>query len=507
MPSLRPFRAGSERATRAFFPRPIRLRLRRQALPRTSAQRCDQSLTMTFESLGLPEPLLRAVADAGYAEPTTVQAAAIPPALAGTDLMVAAATGSGKTASFILPALNRVLAARADTSKRREKGTVYGPRILVLTPTRELAMQIAKAAAMYGRHVPGLRIATVVGGVPYPAQLKALRGPLDILISTPGRLLDHLQTGKAVLEHVDMLVLDEADRMLDMGFIDDITTIADHVPKARQTVMYSATFIGHVARLAQNLLRDPQRVDVASHTDTHANIEQRLHWADNFAHKNALLDHILTQREVEQALVFTSTQIDADRLADRLAQMGHAVASLHGGMPQGRRNRVLQALRSRQLRILVATDVAARGIDVPTISHVVNYGLPMKPEDYVHRIGRTGRAGRDGLAVTLAERMDAGMIRRIQQFTTQPIPVATIGGLEPKTAAPKAFAERPAGRGRPPVQRAHAPHPSRAPARANPFDRPLPARDERAGPARRPGPAAFKGRGKPQRPRVGGFSR
>ena len=167
----------------------------------------------------------------------------------------------------------------------------------------------------------------------------------------------------------------------------------------------------------------PQRVDVASHTDTHANIEQRLHWADNFAHKNALLDHILTQREVEQALVFTSTQIDADRLADRLAELGHAVASLHGGMPQGRRNRVLQGLRSRQLRILVATDVAARGIDVPTISHVINYGLPMKPEDYVHRIGRTGRAGRDGLAVTLAERMDAGMIRRIQQFTTQPIPV------------------------------------------------------------------------------------
>ena len=296
--------------------------------------------------------------------------------------------------------------------------------------------------------MPGLRVATVVGGVPYPAQLKALRGPLDILISTPGRLLDHLQTGKAVLEHVEMLVLDEADRMLDMGFIDDITTIADHVPAARQTVMYSATFIGHVARLAQNLLREPQRVDVASHTDTHANIEQRLHWADNFAHKNALLDHILTQREVEQALVFTSTQIDADRLADRLAQLGHAVASLHGGMPQGRRNRVLQGLRSRQLRILVATDVAARGIDVPTISHVVNYGLPMKPEDYVHRIGRTGRAGRNGLAVTLAERMDAGMIRRIQQFTTQQIPAATIGGLEPKSAAAEGVRQR-AGRSRP----------------------------------------------------------
>jgi superfamily II DNA/RNA helicase len=472
---------------------------------------------MTFDTLGLPEPLLRAVVDAGYAAPTDVQSAAIPPAIAGTDLMVAAATGSGKTASFILPALNRVLAARADLTKRRDKGTVYGPRILVLTPTRELALQIAKAAATYGRHVAGLRVTTVVGGVPYPAQLKALRGPLDILIATPGRLLDHLQTGKAVLENVEMLVLDEADRMLDMGFIDDITTIADHLPTARQTVMYSATFIGHVARLAQNLLRDPKRVDVASHTDTHANIEQRLHWADNYAHKNALLDHILTQREVEQALVFTSTQIDADRLADRLAELGHAVASLHGGMPQGRRNRVLQGLRSRQLRILVATDVAARGIDVPTISHVVNYGLPMKPEDYVHRIGRTGRAGRNGLAVTLAERMDAGMIRRIQQFTTQSIAVATIGGLEPKTAQPKVFAHAPAGRfdaQRP--QERRRPFAERAPsrdfapravARANPFDRALPVRDDRSAPARRPGPAAFKGRGNPQRPRAGGFTR
>jgi superfamily II DNA/RNA helicase len=210
--------------------------------------------------------------------------------------------------------------------------------------------------------------------------------------------------------------------------------------------MYSATFAGHVGRLAQNLLRDPKRIDVASHTDTHVNIEQRLHWADNANHKNALLDHILTQKEMEQALVFTSTQRDADWLADRLAGMGHHVASLHGGHPQGRRNRVLQGLRNRQLKILVATDVAARGIDVPTISHVINYGLPMKAEDYVHRIGRTGRAGRNGLAVTLAERMDTGMIRRIQQFTTQMIPVATVLGLEPQTPAPKMFAARPEAR-------------------------------------------------------------
>jgi len=401
---------------------------------------------MSFDSLGLHEALIRAVKDAGYDNATDVQARAIPPALAGLDVMVSASTGSGKTASFILPALQGVLAARGDNTKRREKGVVYGPRTLVLCPTRELAMQVAKAADTYGRHVQGLRVATVVGGVPYGAQLKALRGPLDILISTPGRLLDHLQTGKAVLENVEMLVLDEADRMLDMGFIDDIQTIADHLPAKRQTVMYSATFAGHVGRLAQNLMQDPQRIDVASHTDTHENIEQRLHWADNGAHKNALLDHILTERDMEQALVFTSTQRDADWLADRLADMGHAAASLHGGMPQGRRTRVLQGLRTKHLRVLVATDVAARGIDVPTISHVINYGLPMKAEDYVHRIGRTGRAGRNGLAVTLAERMDAGMIRRIQQFTTQNIPVATVAGLEPRSPEPKMYAPRPEGR-------------------------------------------------------------
>ena len=405
---------------------------------------------MSFETLGLNEALTKAVAASGYETATEVQTQAIPPALAGTDLMVSASTGSGKTAAFILPALQRVLASRADTTQKRERGVIYGPRVLVLCPTRELAMQVAKAAATYGRFVPGLRVATVVGGVPYPAQIAALRGALDILISTPGRLLDHLQTGKCVLENVEMLVLDEADRMLDMGFIDDINTIADSIPATRQTVMFSATFLGHVGRLAQNLLRDPKRIDVASHTDTHENIEQRLHWADNVNHKNALLDHILTQREMEQALVFTSTQRDADWLADRLADMGHHVASLHGGHPQGRRNRVLQGLRNKQLKILVATDVAARGIDVPSISHVINYGLPMKAEDYVHRIGRTGRAGRNGLAITLGERMDVGMIRRIQQFTTQSIPVAVVEGLEPKSPEPKMFAARgegaPAGR-------------------------------------------------------------
>jgi superfamily II DNA/RNA helicase len=415
---------------------------------------------MSFESLNLNEVLTRALNAAGYTEPTEVQASAIPAALAGRDLMVSSRTGSGKTASFMLPALTRILAQREQAAAERKaagpaqaqgnghrvapfSNATRGPRILVLAPTRELAMQVAKAASDYGRYVQGLRVATVVGGVPYGAQLAALRGPLDILIATPGRLIDHLNSGKCQLGNVEMLVLDEADRMLDMGFIDDIRLIVDATPKQRQTAMYSATFGGNVGRLAQDLLRDPQRIEASSQTESHADIEQRLHWADDFEHKNALLDHILTTREMEQAVVFTSTQRDADWLADRLHDMGHSVASLHGGMPQGRRTRVLQGLRSKHLRVLVATDVAARGIDVPSISHVINYGLPMKEEDYVHRIGRTGRAGRAGLAVTLAERRDSGMMHRIQRYTTQRIPVATIEGLEPKRAEPPKPFDRP----------------------------------------------------------------
>jgi superfamily II DNA/RNA helicase len=447
---------------------------------------------MTFQTLGLQEPLTRALAAAGYTDPTAVQAQAIPAAMAGEDLMVSSRTGSGKTASFMLPALTLVLKAREEQRLAREKtqsaapggptntsgpgrhpregregrgrrdfgrdgprdarfdgargyAPPSGPRVLVLCPTRELAMQVAKSAMDYGRYVPHLSVATVVGGVPYAAQLRALRGPLDILIATPGRLIDHLGAGKAVLDNIQMLVLDEADRMLDMGFIDDINHITSNTPNTRQTVMFSATFAGGVGHLARELLREPQRIDVASHTDTHADIEQRLHWADDFMHKNALLDHILTRQEVDQALVFTSTQRDAEVLADRLAEMGHSVEALHGGMPQGRRNRVLQNMRNKRVRVLVATDVAARGLDVPTISHVINFGLPMKEEDYVHRIGRTGRAGRTGLAVTLAERRDFGMIQRIQRFTTQRMPVATITGLEPKRVEPKPLA-RPGGK-------------------------------------------------------------
>ncbi|MBC7941670.1 MAG: DEAD/DEAH box helicase, partial [Chitinophagaceae bacterium] len=385
---------------------------------------------MSFENLNLHATLVRAVADAGYTQATDVQLQAIPAALAGRDLMVSSNTGSGKTASFVLPALMKVMAARdaraaaekAEKAEKAERATPAvnptgqalprgprpanlssGPRVLVLTPTRELALQVSKAVSDYGRHVPGLRVATVVGGVPYGAQLKALRGPLDVLIATPGRLIDHMESGKAILANIEILVLDEADRMLDMGFIDPIHHIAAATPKARQTMMYSATFSGTVGRLAQELLNNPLRIEISSQTEAHADIEQRLHWADDFEHKNALLDSILTTKDMEQAVVFTSTQRDADWLADRLADLGHHVASLHGGHPQGRRTRVLQGLRNKQLKILVATDVAARGIDVPSISHVINFGLPMKEEDYVHRIGRTGRADKSGKALTFVD--------------------------------------------------------------------------------------------------------
>ncbi|HMZ02567.1 MAG TPA: DEAD/DEAH box helicase, partial [Burkholderiaceae bacterium] len=405
---------------------------------------------MSFDTLGLAPAILKSVQAAGYENPTDVQAQTIPPAMEGHDLRVCSNTGSGKTAAFVLPALQRVLAARQDPAQRRPKGQAFGPRVLVLAPTRELAIQVAKAAEVYGSEIPGLKIATVVGGVPYGAQLAALRKPLDLLIATPGRLIDHLESGKAILGHVELLVLDEADRMLDMGFIEDIERIAESLPVGRQTIMVSATFAGQVGRLADQILREEaQRIEVATHTDSHENIEQQLMWADDLQHKAAMLEQLLTDRELQQAVIFTSTQRDADELAAHLYDLGHRVAPLHGGMPQGRRNRTLTALRRGELRVLVATDVAARGIDVPTISHVINFGMPLKAEDYVHRIGRTGRAGRSGRAITLAERRDVSMIRRIQQFTTQAIPVSTLEGLEPKRPVPELFPRTPRHMDRP----------------------------------------------------------
>lgn len=383
-------------------------------------------LVSPFSGLGLHEQIVDAVSRAGYTTPTAVQAAAIPAALLGDDLMVSSATGSGKTASFVLPTLQRLVANPGRPAPGR------GPRALFLSPTRELSLQITKACETYGRTLRWLRVASVVGGMPYGAQLRALRGSLDVLIATPGRLLDLLTSGRVTLASVETFVLDEADRMLDMGFIEDIEAIANAIPRSRQTLLFSATLGGKVGDLAGNLMRTPRRIEIATPPAATKAITQRLHWADGRVHKDKLLDRLLADPTIDQAVVFTSTQRDAERLAESLQADGHAVSALHGGMPQGLRSRTLSALRQRRLRVLVATDVAARGIDVPTITHVINYGLPIQVEDYVHRIGRTGRAGRSGLAVTLAEHAEVRTIRRIERFTDAKIPVSTLEGLEPR---------------------------------------------------------------------------
>ncbi|AZW16526.1 DEAD/DEAH box helicase [Bordetella hinzii] len=383
-----------------------------------------QGNVMSFEDLGLSPSILSALQTAGFTEPTPVQAAAIPRALAGADLMVSSQTGSGKTAAFMLPALNRVAGLSPN------KGV--GVQILVLTPTRELALQVADATATYGANLPGLRATTVVGGVPYGAQLKALSRRVDVLVATPGRLIDHLKAGRVKLSTVHTLVLDEADRMLDMGFIEDIETIIERLPESRQTLLFSATLDGSVARLAEKMMREPERIEIAGHRDKHANITQSLLYADDASHKMRLLDHLLRDTRLDQAIVFTATKRGADDLADRLAEQGFAAAALHGDMNQRQRTRTLTQLQRGQVRVLVATDVAARGIDVQGISHAVNFDLPLQAEDYVHRIGRTGRAGRDGLAYTLAVHSERHKVRRIEHYIGQTITPETIAGLEPQ---------------------------------------------------------------------------
>ena len=391
---------------------------------------------MSFDSLGLAPSLLSSIERTGFTTPTPVQMAAIPPAMAGSDLMVSSQTGSGKTAAFMLPALNRI------AQKPANKGR--GVQVLVLTPTRELALQVSEATATYGSNLDDLRIATVVGGMPYGAQLKALSRRVDVLVATPGRLLDHLQARRVDLSTVHTLVLDEADRMLDMGFIDDINTIVDRTPQDRQTLLFSATLDGTVAKLAARMMRDPQRIEMASPSDRHANITQTLLYADDAGHKLRLLDHILRDAEMGQAIVFTATKRGADDLAEHLADTGFSVMALHGDMNQRQRSRTLTEVQDGRVRVLVATDVAARGIDVQAISHAINYDLPMQPEDYVHRIGRTGRAGRDGLAYTLAVHGERHKVRRIEHFIGHQIPSEVIAGLEPQRT-PSA---RPEGAGR-----------------------------------------------------------
>jgi superfamily II DNA/RNA helicase len=376
----------------------------------------------TFESLDLHPTILRAVLEAGYTNPTAVQAQAIPDALKGRDIMASAQTGTGKTAAFTLPALNLLATPHASNSR--------GPRILVLTPTRELAAQVNEAARKYGKYIRA-RTVSIVGGMPYPLQNKLLSQPLDILVATPGRFIDHMERGRIDLSRLQMLVLDEADRMLDMGFMPDVEKICAALPKERQTLLFSATLDG-IGHIAKQFLNNPITLQVAGQKEKHANIEQRLHFVDDMTHKNKLLEHLLIAPDMNQAIIFTSTKRHADVLAEDLYAAGHKTAALHGDMTQGARNRTLTKLRHGDVKVLVATDVAARGIDVQGISHVINYDLPKFAEDYVHRIGRTGRANNKGTAISFASNMDRHLLRKIEQYTGQKLEAAVIEGFEPK---------------------------------------------------------------------------
>ena len=380
---------------------------------------------MSFESLNLDTAILRAIEESGYTTPTAIQAQAIPVITEGNDLMASAQTGTGKTAAFMLPALNLLATPHALKSR--------GPRILVLVPTRELATQVNEAARKYGKFIRA-RTVSIVGGMPYPLQNKLLSQPLDILVATPGRLLDHMERGRIDLTRLQMLILDEADRMLDMGFLPDVERICSQLSAERQTLLFSATLDGDIARIAKQILKNPKTIQVAGQKEKHANIEQRLHYVDDMTHKNKLLEHLLIAPDMNQAIIFTSTKRHADLLAEDLYAAGHKTAALHGDMTQGARNRTLTKLRQGDVKVLVATDVAARGIDVQGISHVINYDLPKFAEDYVHRIGRTGRAGKTGIAISFASNMDRHILRKIEQFTGNGMSPTVVEGFEPKRA-------------------------------------------------------------------------
>jgi superfamily II DNA/RNA helicase len=395
---------------------------------------------MSFESLNLNPAILQALAAAGYVEPTPVQAQAIPAAIAGRDLMVSAPTGTGKTAVFVLSALQRLAQPSPKTGR--------GPRVLVLTPTRELALQVTAAVDKYCKFMRHMRTGTVLGGMPYPKQRRLLEQSLDILVATPGRLIDFIEQGKVDFSRLEMLVLDEADRMLDMGFIKPVEMIAAATPAGRQTLLFSATLDGGIARLGQRLLRAPQLIEVSAPHSSHENIEQRLHHVDDGGHKHRLLDHLLRDTDVGQAIVFTATKRGADRLAEALYDKGHEAIALHGNMNQSQRNRALDKVRRGNVRVLVATDVAARGIDVLSITHVINYDLPKVAEDYVHRIGRTGRAGATGIAISFASPDDARQLKQIERFTGRRIETHVVPGLEPKVRSNAASDSPKPGRGK-----------------------------------------------------------
>jgi len=394
---------------------------------------------MSFDSLGLAPELLRAVREQGYDRPTPVQASAIPAALSGRDLMASAQTGTGKTAGFTLPLLQRLTTGRQGGSRRI--------RALVLTPTRELAAQVGESIATYGRHLP-LRSTQVFGGVNINPQIGRLRGGVDVLVATPGRLEDHIGRRTVDLSSVEVLVLDEADRMLDMGFLPAIERILSRVPATRQTMLFSATFSPTIRKLARRFLRDPQTIDRAQPNSAAEAVAQAAYLVDS-DRKRELLSQLIGYNDWGQVLVFTRTKRGADRLAKQLERDGIQSAAIHGNKSQNARTRALRDFKRQSVRALVATDVAARGLDIDRLPHVVNYDMPDNPEDYVHRIGRTGRGGESGTAISLVCADERGQFSAIKRLLGTDIPAEVMDGFEPIQRPGDSPRSPRGGRGRP----------------------------------------------------------
>ena len=397
---------------------------------------------MSFADLGLASPLLAALDDAGYRTPTPIQVQAIPLALAGHDLMMSAQTGSGKTAAFVLPILHKLADTKRMTNKDVDETQNFSqkshkkhqkptPKALILTPTRELAMQVHDSVRRYGSALKGVFGVPLVGGSAYGGQIRALHKGVHIIVATPGRLIDHMTAGRVDLSALELLVLDEADRMLDMGFSDAIDEILANAPSARQTLMSSATWDGAVGEIARSHTQSPKEISIAVKT---AHIDESVYYCDDFGHKNRLLDELITKQDVGQAVIFTATKKSSERLATDLMDKGHKARYLHGDLPQAKRNRIIQDVKSGKCRLLIATDVAARGIDIAGISHVINYDLPRQVEDYVHRIGRSGRAGRNGVAINLCSLDDKSKLEDIKRYLKRDITTKTMTGLESKKA-------------------------------------------------------------------------
>jgi ATP-dependent RNA helicase RhlE len=379
---------------------------------------------MSFETLGLAPALLRALAEQGYAEPTPIQAAAIPAALSGRDLLAGAQTGTGKTAAFALPLLQRLFVENTAPAAAKRR-----PRALVLAPTRELAAQVHDSLRDYAKH---LRVfsTTIFGGVSMNPQMDALRRGVDVLVATPGRLIDHMERRTVDLSGIEILVLDEADRMLDMGFLPAIRRILGALPKNRQTLLFSATFADEIKKIAAQFMRDPAEIQVAARNSVAATITHRVHPVDA-ARKRELLLHLLSEDSRRQTLVFGRTKHGADKLCKYLDQSGLRTAAIHGNKSQNARTKALKEFKNGKITVLVATDIAARGLDIDQLPIVINYDLPMVAEDYVHRIGRTGRAGADGLAVSLVAHEEARLLRDIRRLLKQDIAIENVAGFEP----------------------------------------------------------------------------